>query len=96
MGAHFCLPCLRDTYTKMVGQFMYEAVTRVYMLHLVRCTNLLDKSHVYINVRYMSMFSNINHINWAWEYVALGVLYSALGKVTIFEMRQLVGYMSLF
>lgn len=66
---------------------MYEAVAMVYMLHLIGCIILTDKSHVYINLKYMWMFSNFDHVSGVWRCVALTVLYSTLGDVTIFEIR---------
>lgn len=58
--AHFRLSWLRDKYGDPVHWGMYEASTRVHMLHLVGYTILADKSHiladkshVYINVKYM-------------------------------------------
>lgn len=62
-GAHFCLYWLLDRYTELVGQYMYEASVTVYMLHLVRCTILADNSHEYIYVRYISLFTDLNHVN---------------------------------
>lgn len=65
IGAHFRLSYLRDRYVDIVHQGMYEASARVYMLHLVGCTILADKSHVYINMKYMWLFSFLEHCSWA-------------------------------
>lgn len=62
-GVDFRLSWLRDRYAELVVQSMYEVAARVYMLHLVRYTNLMDKSHVYIDARYMWLFSNLNHVS---------------------------------
>lgn len=42
-------------YIDLVCQSMYEEATKVYMIHLLGCTILEVKSHVYINVKYMSV-----------------------------------------
>lgn len=75
---------------------MYEANARVYLLQLVEYTILADKSHVYIDVRYTWMFSNLDHVSWAWGCGILIMLYSVLGEANVFEMRQLSSYMRLF
>lgn len=54
--AHFHLSWIHNRYKDLVRQGMYEMVSRVYMLHLVVCTVLVDKYHVYIDVQYMWMF----------------------------------------
>ncbi|XP_058754186.1 protein MAIN-LIKE 2-like [Vicia villosa] len=95
-GAHFLLSWLRDRYGELVGHGMFEEAFRVYMLHLVGCTFLADKSHVYINAKYMWLFNRLEHCSWACGCAALTILYGALGEATVFETRQLVDYMSLF
>lgn len=45
-GDHFLLSWLWNMYDVVVQQSMYEAVIWVYMLHLVVCTILADKSRV--------------------------------------------------
>lgn len=55
--AQFCMSCLQDRYTTWVELFTYEAPAKVYLLHIVGCSILADKSYVYINVRYMSLFN---------------------------------------
>lgn len=75
---------------------MYEASTRVYMLHLVGYNILADKSLVYIDAKYISLFTKLEHVNWERGCAALMVLYTTLGNVTVFETRQLTYYMCLF
>ncbi|CAL5209559.1 unnamed protein product [Lathyrus oleraceus] len=75
---------------------MYEANARVYMLHLIRCTLLANKSRVYIDAKYMWLFNSLEHCSWELGCVALIILYVSLGEATVFETTQLAGYMSLF
>lgn len=74
---------------------MYETATRVYMLYPVACTLFANKSHVYIHVMYMWLFSSLDDISWTWGCVVLTILYTSLGVATVFETRQLAGYLSL-
>lgn len=53
---HFHLSWLRDKYKNMVEH-------DIYVLHLVICTILADKSHVYIDVTFISLFSNSEHLD---------------------------------
>lgn len=75
---------------------MYVVADKVYMLHLVACTLFAEKSHVYIDARYMWLFISLDDTNWEWGCAALTILYSALRVVTVFKTRQLAGYLSLF
>lgn len=59
MGAHFRLSWLRDRYDELVRQSMYEAAARVYMLHLIGCIMLMNKSHVYIDTKYIWLISSL-------------------------------------
>lgn len=60
-SAHFCLSWLWDRYDELVHRGMYEADTRVYMLHFVGCTILTYRSHVYIDVKYMWLFNSLEY-----------------------------------
>lgn len=75
---------------------MYEAAARVYTLHLVGCIILADKSHVYIDAKYMWLFNSLEHCSWARGCATLTVLYPSLGEVIVFYTREFSGYMSLF
>lgn len=36
------------------------------MLHLLGCFILVDKSCIYIDARYISLVSELEHVYWAW------------------------------
>lgn len=95
-GAYFLISWLRERYTTLVDASMYEVATRVYMLHLVGCNIIVDKSHVFIDAICMSLFTDFHHVNWVSRCATLTVLYTTLGEVFVFETGQLVGYISLF
>lgn len=75
---------------------MYEEDDKVYLLHLVGCIILTDKSHLYINVRYISMVTDFVHLDWAWGCVTLTILYTAFWETNVFKNIQFIDYMSLF
>lgn len=54
-----------DDVSTLVQQSMFEA-TIMAMLHVVGCVILADKSHDYIDARYMWLFNNCNHVIWEW------------------------------
>lgn len=60
MGVHLRMSWLWDMYEELVAAYRYEVVSRVYMLHLVACTLFIYKSGVYINARYMWLFSSLD------------------------------------
>lgn len=64
-GAQFRLTQLQDRYGDLVYHGMYEPSARVYMIHLVGFTILVDKFHVYIDVKYMWLFNSLEHFSWA-------------------------------
>lgn len=64
-GAHFCLSWLRDMSKNLIERSMYEGAARVYIFHLVRCIILVDKSHVYIDARYICMLSDFDRLDCA-------------------------------
>lgn len=85
-GFHLRMFWLRDMYEELVVTWMYEVVAMVYMLHLVACTLFSNKSSVYINARYMWMFSSLDVTNWAWGCMALTILYTTLGVAAILSL----------
>lgn len=74
---------------------MYEAATKVNMLHRVGCTIVAYKLNVYIDVRYINMFIDMGFHIWAWGCTVVILLYHALGEAT-FETRKFTCYMGLF
>lgn len=54
-----------DRLSDLVHHGMYEASVRIYMLYFVGCTILVDKSRVYIDVKYICKFTCLEHCSWA-------------------------------
>lgn len=55
----FYFSWLYEIYVLFVEHVMYRGVIRVYIIHLVRCIILEDKSHVYNDVRCISLLTEI-------------------------------------
>ncbi|XP_058742153.1 protein MAIN-LIKE 1-like [Vicia villosa] len=89
---HLKMSWLRKVYQELVDAGRYQVAARAYMLHLVAFT---DKSGVYIYVRYLSLFSDLDIPCWAWEVAALTMLYTALDVASRPDTRQLADYLSL-
>ncbi|XP_050884844.1 uncharacterized protein LOC127087970 [Lathyrus oleraceus] len=53
-----------------------------------------DKSSVYIDARYVWLFS-LDVTSWAWGCAALTIMYTSLRVTTTFDTRHLTGYLSL-
>ncbi|XP_058759212.1 protein MAIN-LIKE 1-like [Vicia villosa] len=77
-GFHLGMSWLRNINQQLVDAGRYEVSSRAYMLHLVACTLFADKSAYYIDVRYLTLFSDLDTPCWAWRVVALTMLYTAL------------------
>ncbi|XP_058725770.1 uncharacterized protein LOC131597072 [Vicia villosa] len=77
-GFHLRMSWLRKVYQQLVDAERYEAAARACMLHLVACTHFADKSAYYIDVRYLTLFNNLDTPCWAWGVAAQTMLYTAL------------------
>ncbi|XP_058734224.1 protein MAIN-LIKE 1-like [Vicia villosa] len=94
-GFHLRMSWLRRIYQELVHAERYQAAARAYVLHLVACTLFADKSGVYVDVHYLSLFSALDTPCWAWGVAALTMLYAALDAAYRPNTRQLAGYLSL-
>lgn len=95
MHTHIHMSWLLKTYDELVAARSYEVVAKVYLLHLIACTLFADKSGVYIDSRYICLFSSLDVTSWAWDCAILTIWYITLAVATIFETKQLTGYLSL-
>ncbi|XP_058734138.1 protein MAIN-LIKE 2-like [Vicia villosa] len=91
-GFHLRMSWLKTTYQELVDAERYQAAARAYMLHLMACTLFVDKSGVYIDVRYISLFSALDTPCWARGVAALTMLYMALDVASSPDTKQLAGY----
>ncbi|XP_058783253.1 protein MAIN-LIKE 1-like [Vicia villosa] len=92
---HLRMSWLRKVYQQLVDVERYQDAARAYMLHLVACTLFADESGVYIDVCYLTLFSDLETPCWAWGVTALTMLYTALDAASRPDTRQLAGYLSL-
>lgn len=59
-GTYVRMSWFRQTYDELVATGSYETSARVHMLHLVTCTLFANKSGVYIDARYVCLFSSLD------------------------------------
>ena len=81
-GFHLLMSLFRDRYEKHVEDHKYQGAAKAYMLDLVACTIFADKSEVYIDVRYLSLFNTLDTTCWTWGVTSLTMLYMELGVST--------------
>nr|XP_004497273.1 protein MAIN-LIKE 1-like [Cicer arietinum] len=75
----------------------YDCAARAYLLHLVGCTILADKSFTLVSAKYLFLFQDLDSCGkWAWGPAALVVLYDYLRDSTLPATKQIGGYLSLF
>ncbi|XP_058734196.1 protein MAIN-LIKE 1-like [Vicia villosa] len=91
-GFQLRMSWLSTTYQVLVDAERYQVAARAYMLHLVACTLFADKSGVYIDVRYISLFNALDTPCWAWGVATLTMLYTTLDDASRPYTRQLAGY----
>ena len=73
-----------------------EFATRAFLLHLVGCTLFVDKSATSVVIVYLELFRDLSMVgSYAWGAACLAYLYRQLTTATMFEVRQLGGYLTL-
>lgn len=87
-GTHFRLSWIRDAYVSLVEHAMYEAPRYICCI-LFDARFFADKSHVYIDGRYITLFTGLGFHKWAQGCAVLTFFYHSLGETTTFETRQL-------
>nr|XP_004506412.1 protein MAIN-LIKE 1-like [Cicer arietinum] len=96
-GAPYSIEWLKDVFFKQLHEGRYDCATRAYLLHLVGCTILADKSFTLVSAKYLFLFQDLDTCGkWAWGPAALVVLYDYLRDSTLPAMKQIGGYLFLF
>ena len=73
-----------------------QCTARAYLLYLVGCTLLSDKSVTRVSIEYLKLFEDLSQVSsYAWGAVALAYLYRQLGYASRDEVKQIVEYLSL-
>nr|XP_004505807.1 protein MAIN-LIKE 1-like [Cicer arietinum] len=96
-GASYSFEWLKVVFFKQLREGRYECTLRTYLLHLVGCTILADKSFTVVSVKYLFLFQDLDICGkWAWGPIALVVLYDYLRDSRLPATKQIGGYLSLF
>jgi hypothetical protein len=94
--SHLRLSWLRKIYAEKCAEQQWEHASRAFLLHLVGCTILADKSHAFVDIKYLELFRDLNNCgNWSWGSVALTILYKYLGDASMYYTKQIGGYITL-
>ncbi|GAU49002.1 hypothetical protein TSUD_382710 [Trifolium subterraneum] len=74
----------------------YDCAARAYLLLLVGCTILTDKSYTRVNAKWLPMFRDLSTLNkFSWASAALVCLYDNLNDASMFTTHALAGYSTL-
>lgn len=96
-GASYSFEWLKEVFYKKLHERRYDCAARAYLLHLVGCTILADKSFTLVSAKYLFLFQDLDSCGkWAWGPAALVVLYDYLRDSTLPATKQIGGYLSLF
>nr|XP_012570460.1 protein MAIN-LIKE 1-like [Cicer arietinum] len=95
-GASYSFEWLKAVFFKQRCDERYDCATRAYLLHLVGCSILADKSFTLVSAKYLFLFQDLDTCGkWAWGPAALVVLYDYLRDNTLPATEHIGGYLSL-
>ena len=78
------------------GDDMIDCIVRGYLLYLLGCTLLTDKSGTRVPNIYLTLLINLERVHtYAWDVAALAYLYRQLGWATRHEVKQIARYLTL-
>jgi hypothetical protein len=95
-GGYFSQQWLFDIFKMQCMVRNYDCAARAYMLLLVGCTILTDKSWTRVDAKYLPMFATLSTCGrFSWAAAALVCLYDNLNDASMFTTKGLAGYPSL-
>ncbi|GAU51990.1 hypothetical protein TSUD_417930 [Trifolium subterraneum] len=96
-GGTFTQQWIYDCWQRNLHMYhRYDCAARAYLLLLVGCTILTDKSYTRVNAKWLPMFRDLSTLNrFSWASVALVCLYDNLNDASIFTTHALAGYPTL-
>nr|XP_004494941.1 protein MAIN-LIKE 1-like [Cicer arietinum] len=95
-GVSYSFEWLKAVFFKQLRDGRYDCAARAYLLHLVGCTILTDKSSTLVSAKYLCLFQDLDTSGkWAWGPAAHVVLYDYLRDSTLPATKQIGGYLSL-
>ncbi|GAU47848.1 hypothetical protein TSUD_404250 [Trifolium subterraneum] len=96
-GETFTKQWLYDCWQRNLHMYhRYDCAARAYLMLLVGCTILTDKSYTRVNAKWLSMFRDLSILNrFSWASAALVCLYDNLNDASMFATHALAGYPTL-
>nr|XP_004507579.1 protein MAIN-LIKE 1-like [Cicer arietinum] len=96
-GASYSFEWLKEVFFKKLHEGRYDCAAMAYLLHLVGRTIIADKSFTLVSAKYLFLFQDLDTCGkWARGPAALVVLYDYLKDSTLYAIKQIGGYLSLF
>ncbi|GAU24733.1 hypothetical protein TSUD_355620 [Trifolium subterraneum] len=96
-GGTFTQQWIYDCWQRNLHMYhIYDCAARAYLLLLVGCTILTDKSYTRVNAKWLPMFRDLSTLNrFSWVSAALVCLYDNLNDASMFTTHALAGYPTL-
>ncbi|CAK8565302.1 unnamed protein product [Lathyrus sativus] len=95
-GPYYRLDWLKKIFVCLRAESIYDCAARAYMLLLLGCTILTDKTFTLVEAKYLPLFENLSSCGrYCWGAASLVTLYIYLRDASFYSCRQLRGYASL-
>ncbi|XP_028186361.1 uncharacterized protein LOC114373000 [Glycine soja] len=95
-GPYVHLQWVRDIYERQCQASHWTVTARVYLLHLLGCTLLANKSATNVHVVYLEALRDLSMTErYAWGVAALVHMYDQLNNASMSHSRQLGSYITL-
>ncbi|GAU35365.1 hypothetical protein TSUD_57140 [Trifolium subterraneum] len=96
-GGTFTQQWVYDCWQRNLHMYhIYDCAARAYLLLLVGCTILTDKSYTRVNAKWLPMFRDLSTLNkFSWASAPLVCLYDNLNDASMFTTHALAGYPTL-
>ncbi|GAU43671.1 hypothetical protein TSUD_302340 [Trifolium subterraneum] len=96
-GGSFTQQWLYECWQRNIHMYhIYDCAARAYLLLLVGCTILTDKTYTRVNAKWLPMFRDLFTLNrFSWASAALVCLYDNLNDASMFATHALAGYTTL-
>src|ERR1051325_2673328 len=95
-GPYYRLDWLKIIFERQRAASRFDCAARAYMMVLLGCTILTDKTFTLVEAKYLSLFRDLDGCGrYCWGAAALVNLYRYLGDASFYSCKQLGGYASL-
>ncbi|XP_058767247.1 protein MAIN-LIKE 1-like [Vicia villosa] len=95
-GPYYKLDWLKQVFEQQRAANNFTGAMRAYMMLLLGCTILADKTFTLVEAKYLPLLRDLNTCGrYCWGAAALVTLYRYLGDASFYSCKQLGGYASL-